>query len=262
MQTNTNDSLEHSVVTAMDGTDVELFPFLPYILQDIWEIGSCPQTIIDLVRRNTTHHDTLSMLDLGCGKGAVSIQLAKELGLSCVGIDAVPEFIDGANRQAREWKVHHLCRFEVGDIREEIQSIGEFDIVLLGSIGPVLGDLSSTLQLVSSCLPPQGIVVLDEGYIEDKSSFSHPLIQKESVVREQIENCNMEIVAEVVGSVDDIKESDEQIFENLKQRCEELMEKHPEKRSLFERYIEKQVEENDVLETKVISSTMVLRIKP
>jgi len=29
-------SIEESVVTAMDGTSDELFPFLPYILQDLW----------------------------------------------------------------------------------------------------------------------------------------------------------------------------------------------------------------------------------
>ena len=32
-------SLEESVVTAMDGTNKKLFPFLPYIFQDIWEMG-------------------------------------------------------------------------------------------------------------------------------------------------------------------------------------------------------------------------------
>lgn len=33
-------TIEESVVQAMDGTDAELFPFLPYILQDLWEIGA------------------------------------------------------------------------------------------------------------------------------------------------------------------------------------------------------------------------------
>ncbi len=33
-------TLEESVVASMDGTESELFPFLPYILQDLWEFGA------------------------------------------------------------------------------------------------------------------------------------------------------------------------------------------------------------------------------
>jgi len=43
-------SLEESVVTAMDGTNKKLFPFLPYIFQDIWEIGADSNVIISLIR--------------------------------------------------------------------------------------------------------------------------------------------------------------------------------------------------------------------
>ncbi|MBU4450784.1 MAG: hypothetical protein KKE35_05770 [Actinobacteria bacterium] len=59
-------SLEESVVTAMDGTDSGLFPFLPYILQELWEIGASPEVIIRLVRKHTNNYSSLSMLDLGC----------------------------------------------------------------------------------------------------------------------------------------------------------------------------------------------------
>lgn len=36
-------SIEETVVAAMDGSDKELFPYLSYILQNLWEIGSCPE---------------------------------------------------------------------------------------------------------------------------------------------------------------------------------------------------------------------------
>lgn len=39
-------TIEESVVTAMDGPDKELFPFIPYILQDLWEIGADPEVIL------------------------------------------------------------------------------------------------------------------------------------------------------------------------------------------------------------------------
>ncbi len=110
-------SLEECVVAAMDGTDKELFPFLPYILQDTWEIGADPETIIKLIHKHLNNFSNLNVLDLGCGKGAVSIQLANKLKCRCHGIDAIPEFIDEARKKAIEYHVNHLCKFEVGDIR-------------------------------------------------------------------------------------------------------------------------------------------------
>lgn len=74
-------TLEESVVTAMDGSDSELFSYLPYILQDIWEIGTSPEVIIDLVQKHTKKYSNLKVLDLGCGKGAVLIKLANKVYL-------------------------------------------------------------------------------------------------------------------------------------------------------------------------------------
>ena len=50
-------TIEESVVIAMDGSDKELFPFLPYILQDVWEIGADPDAIIKLIKKqfNNVH---------------------------------------------------------------------------------------------------------------------------------------------------------------------------------------------------------------
>ena len=93
-------SVEKSVVLALDGTDSNLFPYLPYILQDLWELGTSPEVVLNLVKKHTTNQSNLKILDLGCGKGAVSIKLAKELNCQCHGIDAVKEFIDEAKNKA------------------------------------------------------------------------------------------------------------------------------------------------------------------
>ena len=130
-------SLEESVVTAMDGSESKLFPFLPYIFQDLWEIGASPEVIIELVHKHTKNHSDLKVLDLGCGKGAVSIKLANEFKCKCVGIDAVKKFIKEANEKAKEFGVDDFCRFEVADIREKVKELTHFDIIILGAIGPV-----------------------------------------------------------------------------------------------------------------------------
>lgn len=45
-------SLEESVATSLDCSGNSLLPYLPYILQDFWEIGASPEVIIDLIRKH------------------------------------------------------------------------------------------------------------------------------------------------------------------------------------------------------------------
>lgn len=251
-------TIEESVVTAMDGADSNLFPYLPYILQDLWEIGSSPEVIIELIRKHTNDYSSLKILDLGCGKGAVSIKIAKEFKCYCHGIDAVKEFIYEAQNKTKEYNVEEHCHFERGDIRTRISDLKDYNIIILGSIGPVFGDYYSTLSTLSKCLKQNGLIIIDDGYVEDGSNYSHPLMEKRSMILKQISDVGMKLMDEVIINQDEIKESDDYIFENIKRRCQELIIKHPDESSLFINYIKKQEEENEVLETKVICSTMLI----
>jgi ubiquinone/menaquinone biosynthesis C-methylase UbiE len=254
-------TIEESVVTAMDGSDNELFPYLPYILQDLWEIGADPDAIIRLISKHFADCADLKVLDLGCGKGAVSVKVSKSLGCKCHGIDAIPEFIDYAQQKALEFKVEHLCAFEIGDIREKVKNLSGYDIVILGAIGPVFGDYYTTLTTLSRCINKNGIFIIDDGYIENNCDFSHPLIQKQNTILQQIDSAGMQITEDEIFQQAFIKDSDDYIFDNLKKRCNELIDKYPDKKELFLNYIKKQEEENDVLENKVICSTMVISWK-
>jgi cyclopropane fatty-acyl-phospholipid synthase-like methyltransferase len=254
-------TIEESVVTAMDGSDKELFPYLPYILQDLWEIGADPDAIIRLVSNHFEEYADLKILDLGCGKGAVSVRLSQKLGCTCYGIDAIPEFVEFAQQKATELKTNHLCTFETGDIREKVKDLSGYDVVILGAIGPVFGDYFSTLSTLAKCINENGIFIIDDGYINDDSDFSHPLMLKKFNILHQIEKAGMELVVNDIMDRDDIKDSDDYIFENLKKRCYELIEKYPDRQNLFLNYIKKQEIENDILENRVIGTTMVIKKK-
>lgn len=245
----------------MDGSDKELFPFLPYILQDTWEIGASPETIIRLINKHFDNCAGLKVLDLCCGKGAVSVKVSESLGCYCHGIDAIREFAEFASQRACEFNVGHLCTFETGDIREKVKGISGYDVIILGATGPVLGDYYHTLTTLSECINKNGIFIIDDGYIDDDSNFIHPLMFKKKSVLQQINNAGMEVIEEEIMKEEEVRDSGEFIFNNLKKRCFELIEKYPDKQNLFLGYIKKQEEENDVLENKVIASTLVIKAK-
>lgn len=243
----------------MDGKDVELFPFIPYILQDLWEIGSDPEIITALIQKHFSDTANIEVLDLGCGKGAVSVKLAKNLSCKCLGIDAIPEFISFAEKKAIEYGVEMLCMYKVGDMREMISSLPEFDAIILGSIGPVFGDYLATLTRLSKCLKRGGAVIIDDGYIDNGSKFTHPLMQKKHEIISQVNKAGMQLAEERIVDKNYIIDVEDRIFILLKSRCEELIVKHPEKSRLFEDYILKQKQEGEVLKKQVVCSTMLIK---
>jgi len=57
-----------------------------------------------------------------------------------------------------------------------------------------------------------------------------------------------------------INELDNDIYEKIAKRCSELTIQFPDKRELFENYIQSQEKENDILENKLQCSILVLKM--
>ena len=59
-------TLEESVAAAMDcAQDTAIVPFLPYIFQDFWELGTPPKIVINLIQAYYKNCIGLNVLDLG-----------------------------------------------------------------------------------------------------------------------------------------------------------------------------------------------------
>ncbi|MCL2289483.1 MAG: methyltransferase domain-containing protein [Bacteroidetes bacterium] len=256
-------TLEESIAAAMDAQqDTAIVPYLPYILQDFWELGTPPEIVIHLIQKHciveTGRAPSLQVLDLGCGKGAVSIKLAATLQCNCYGIDAIPEFIEVSKEKAKAYGVDTLCRFEVGDIREKIEELDKFDVIILGATGPIYDDYYTSLTAISKHLTDEGIIIIEEAYIDDASTFQHPPILPRKELLKQFEQAGMELIDETVGEYSEWMDSAKDM-ENMLIRCNELKTKYPEKSYLFENYLQNQASEYDVLENKMIGSAMVLK---
>lgn len=241
-------TLQESIAASMDAIDLQILPYIPYILQDFLEIGTPADIIIETVRKHAKQYSEIQFLDLGCGKGAVSTELAATFGCSCLGIDGIQEFIDVAKKRAKERGVDTLCTFEAGDLRPIIASLSGFDIALLGSTGPIFGDYYSTLARVSKSLKKNGLIILADGYIDDSSSFTHPMMVKRQELLRQAGEAEVKLVDEIFSNEQGtIEELYDEEFEHLELRCRELMKRHPDKAHLFQDYISRQKEEYAVL---------------
>ncbi len=251
-------TMEECVVCAMDGKQTEIFPFLPYILQDFELIGSSPEQMITLLEKHQVNHSQLNILDLGCGKGIVSIELAKQFQCHCLGIDGIRAFIDHANHKAKALGVEALCTFKAGDIREQINALNQFDVIILGAIGSVFGDYSQTLTTLSPHLNKDGIIIIDDGYLDVENNTDYPDLLTKDKMLEQIHLAKM-ILADEIMAKEDIAEDYDEEADWVEKRCYELIDQYPEKADLFQNYINIQKKEYTALKTEIICSTMLLK---
>ena len=220
-------------------------------------MGSSAEDILKVVVENTKNHNKLKILDLGCGKGAVLCKLSEELCCECMGIDGVPEFIQYARKIARE-KNLSKCVFIVGDIRKEVTHLNKYDVIILGSIGPVFGNHIETIKKLKPILNFNGVIILDDGYIEDNNKLNHEFIKTKSEIIKEINDSGMKIKKEYVWNEKNYSLRHEKEYQLIEKRCNELIEMHPEKRNIFECYIKKQKEEYNFIENDIICSTMVI----
>ncbi len=250
-------TVDEKLAKSLTAESTELIPYLPYLLQDLWELGSSPQDMIDLITKHASVSRRTRLLDLACGKGAVSVNIARTLGCSVKGIDILPEFIEFARRKAAEYGVDALCEFEVGDINQAVKSETNYDIAILGAVGDVLGSSEKTISLLKNTVKPGGYILIDDGYAKEQSN-SHCLTRDAWL--ELFDAARVTLVDEILITDDALSSLNVEQQECIRKRANELKERLPRKAYLFDSYIASQQAECDELENEISGVTLLLRV--
>ena len=251
---------EEKLARSLTAETTELIPFLPYLLQDFWELGSDPDVIVKLILKHAALPKDAQILDLACGKGAVSVKLAKKLGVKVKGIDLTPEFIDYAAGKAKEYGVGDLCEFVQGDICDAVNNEKGYDCTVFGAAGNVLGDPAQTLEALKATVKTGGYILIDECYLPDSAG------------REDVKYKNYEYLTEAQWAAL-FKEKGLELIEadengdsgadtgmaDITARVNELIKEYPDKRDIFEGYIRSQQNEYDDIDSSLICVTWILR---
>ncbi|KNY28957.1 SAM-dependent methyltransferase [Pseudobacteroides cellulosolvens] len=249
-------NVEEKLAKSLTAETTELIPYLPYLLQDLWELGSSPNVIVDLILKHIKVSWETRVLDLACGKGAVSVQVAKAVGCRVKGVDIIPEFIDFADKKAQEYGVENLCEFKVGDINEAVKIEKYYDIVILGAVGDVLGNQEETILKLKSTVKNGGYIFIDDAYGNDDSDGRYPTREKWLTC---FQNAGVRLLDERLNDEDEIISINHEQQSLIEKRANELKEKHPDKTYLFESYIRSQQAECDELENEISGVTMLLQ---
>ena len=251
---------EEKLARSLTAETTELLPFLPYLLQDFWELGSSSEDMVMLLKKHVPLLKSSKILDLACGKGAVSVNIAKRLNINVRGIDLLPDFIAEAEQKAKEWRVDSLCHFKCADANEAVITEKDYDGVIFGAAGNILGSPKETLEKLRKTVKPQGFILIDEAYLPSGSGGGNVRMKCEYLTREQwlslFEESGLKLVEEILYTEERDFASDN---EAIAARAQELAAKHPEKRAIFEGYVQSQLDECSDLNDSIVGVTWILQ---
>jgi len=256
-----NEELQKITARALDAK-LELLPFLPELLSDLWALGSYPDLITAMLRSQNLLAATTRVLDLGCGKGAVSITLARELGYRVLGIDSFEPFVEDAKTKAREHVVSDLCSFECGDLRDRLKQSGDYDVVIYASVGQVLGSMETCVAALCRAVKPGGFMLIDDCYLADAESTErngYENLGSHAQTLRRLGACNDDLIEEIIIPDRDVRAMNRAYIECIGKRAQGLARRYPDKADIFRWYVENQKSESMFIETHLKSAIWLVR---
>lgn len=242
--------------------DEDVLPYLNELLADIWILGSSPHRIAKMLEALMLSPNQSRILDLGCGKGAVAITLAEELGARVDGYDCFKPFLDEAIRKAREHNVSDLCRFKLADIREIVTTARDYDVVTLASVGTIGADLESTVGHLRKTVREGGYILIDDGFVLDDEHIDfqgYEYVATHDECIRQLTAHGDRLIREVIVPKDEVIAYNQRNNEVIAQRAEELTKCHPDKAQIFSNFVQKEKDECDIIEKQTEEAIWLLQ---
>lgn len=254
-----DDITRERLAESLTADNTDIIPYLPYLLQDLWELGSSPSIMLELIQQHTDMGEQSRILDLACGKGAVAVKLCASLGCAVTGLDILSEFIEYARQKARDYGVEQLCSFRMANVAQAIDGLTGFDCVIWGAAGNVLGD---QLQLLTRLIPtvrPGGYILIDDAFLADEGA--KPLFCGEYPTFEGWMQLFRQTGLQLLGySLQQGKENDNDYNNRcIAERAEQLKQKYPQLAHMFDGYVQTQLDECQDLDGELNGVTWLLQ---
>jgi len=234
-----------------------LLPYLPELLADLEELGGNAAAITSVIDDLKLTKST-TVVDLGCGKGAVAVAVAQGLSFKVFGIDLFEPFIESCKELAERQDVSGLCHFIHGDILKLPGKIEPCDVVIFAALGDVLGPLDRTVSVIRQYAKPGGYIVISDGYIKDGGSADFPGFDQYAKHPDMIARltaCGDTLVREIID--EDIYDKGED--ELIAARAKAIAARRPEIAVEILAYAEMQAAEYEYIDENFVSAIWVLK---
>lgn len=252
------ENINKDFLDSLDLLDKEMEKHIPYVLQDLWELGSIPEYVHKLIDKNVSKKDINTIIDFGCGKGAVLIYLASKFDFNGLGIDIVPEFIKSAIQYSIENSVDNRIDFKTDDILKRISRNEKYDIMIYGYDSEILGDVYNSISQLQNSISDSGYLILEIAFTPDEKERIEGLPTEKELL-EQLDKSDLKTIDNIFWDTNKIRTINDQNNNHINKRIQELKKIYPGQTRIFERYMSNQIDECKLIENEVICSTWLMK---
>lgn len=255
-------SADEMIARALE-IDPQLLPYAAELLQDLEELGSDAGLVVRLLSELALPPGA-RVLDLGCGKWATAISIARALGLPVFGIDLFAPFVEHARQVAGRAGVAHLCTFVQGDLRTvpaRYPSVVPADVGVFAALGDVLGTIEETVGILRRAVRPGGYLLICDDYVRPGGSVAFAGFEgyRSREATSRALEAHGDALLRVVEEADDaVAEAHRRDNAHIRRRAEALAARHPESREALLKFADDQEAETAFLESNVVSALWVL----
>lgn len=137
----------------------------------------------------------------------------------------------------------------------------QYDVALLLSVGPVLGDYEQTIAALRRLVRVGGYIVIEDGFLAEELAHQ-PLAEGyagHSETVRQLTACGDVVALEVICPTEQTRSVNQRNTELIRQRASLVRAIHPAFEQLIDEYVARQERETQILGTDVLCAIWVLR---
>jgi SAM-dependent methyltransferase len=254
------EEIRNVFLDSLDLDDSEIVPYIPEILKNLWELGSMPDYVIDLVEKHIPSNKLDRVIDLGCGKGAVLIQLSEKNKFEGIGIDLMPEFIDEAKKYAVKSRYSKDLVFEVDDIKKAVEKYDNFDLIFYAHDSDIFGGVTQSLLELKKYMSSESWIIFETIYSINHTNNLEELPNKDEFI-DQIEKSGLDIVDQIIWDKDNLRKVNKSNTILIDEQIKRLIKSNPTKEKMFANYLKNQIDECRELENDLECVTIILKNK-
>lgn len=239
--------------------DVSLLPYAAELLADFDELGSDAELIVDVIRGLDLPVGA-RVVDLGSGKGAVALEIARETGFETVGVELFEPFVISSRTLTEAAGVIGHCRFVHGDVLNMAEQVGEFDVAVCAALGDVLGPLETTIDAVRRYVRPGGYMVISDAFVSESGSTQFDGFENYARLEEtrrRLTTHGDELIHEVIEEADD--EEDSREADSIGNRASALARSNPLNAQALFAFAKAQEDQYAYMEDNLIGAIWVLK---
>lgn len=218
--------------------DPRLLPCFDALFAGIDSLGGSPRMVAGLLAREAVGERD-RVLDVGCGKGAAAVEVARRLRCTVVGIDALPVFLTSAEALAARRGVADLVEFVRADARRW-KPRQRFDAALFLGIAPV----EDVAGWIPRLVRPGAVVVIDDAVaVSADCRHGVPSLEEARAVLESVASIRREIVWTPSRS----RRLNESLLRRLARNAASIANARPDRRRLLREFLARQRRASRVL---------------